>query len=118
MPTSIEDHIKYARNELNNWPYYVDMFKILADENIESYLDIGANVGEFGNIVAEKLPTIKMSYLIEPEEDNFKFLVHHVKARCLLFNVAIGYGSSSCSLARNSNIGGASGHQRRWRYRT
>jgi FkbM family methyltransferase len=82
------------------------MFKILADENIESYLDIGANVGEFRNVVVEKLQTIKVSYLIEPEEDNFNFLVDHVDRRCILINAAIGYGSSSCSLARSSNVGG------------
>lgn len=106
MPTSIEDHIKYTRNELNNWPYYVEMFRILADENIESYLDIGANVGEFRNVVVEKLPTIKVSYLVEPEENNFNFLVDHVDRRCILINAAIGYGSSSCSLERSSNVGG------------
>jgi FkbM family methyltransferase len=106
LPTSIEDHIKYTRNELNNWPYYVEMFKILADENIESYLDVGANVGEFRNVVVEKLPTIRVSYLIEPDEENFNFLVDHVDRRCILINAAIGYGGSSCSLARSSNVGG------------
>jgi FkbM family methyltransferase len=107
MPTSIEDHVVYTRNELNNWPYYQEMFQILSGKHIRSYLDIGANTGEFRNQVVAKIPTIEVSYLVEPETENFNFLVDNADCRTILFKAAIGYGGPShCSLVRSSNVGG------------
>lgn len=109
MPTSIEEHVIYTRNELNNWPYYQEMFDILSREDIKSYLDIGANTGEFRNQVVARIPSIKWSYLVEPELENFKFLSDHTAngSWWIAFRVAIGYGGPSrCSLVRSSNVGG------------
>ena len=54
MPTTREQHIQYTRDELNNHQYYIDTFDILKDYGVKSYIDIGANVGEFCNIITQK----------------------------------------------------------------
>jgi FkbM family methyltransferase len=85
------------------------MFSILEKEDIKCYLDIGANTGEFRNNVVKKIPTIKKSFLIEPEEVNYNFLVNHVdeKSSCVFFKIAIGYNSNlKCSILKSSNVGG------------
>lgn len=108
MPTTREEHITYTRNELNNYRYYIDVFNILKNENINSYIDIGANVGEFCNVITEKLPTLKKSFLFEPEVNNFNFLKKNInpKLDVQLFNYAIGYGFKNPILNNNSNVGG------------
>ena len=107
MPTSIEDHVIYTRDELNNWPYYQEMFSILSREDIKSYLDIGANTGEFRNQVVAKICTIQESYMVEPETENFNFITNHCGGWYVLIKAAIGYGGPSrCSLIRSSNVGG------------
>lgn len=108
MPNTHEEHITYTRNELRDLPYYQQMLSVLMGEEIKYYLDIGANVGEFRNIIVEKIPTIIKSFLIEPEESNFNFLKENVtkKDDCVFFNVAVGYGSNSGQILRSSNVGG------------
>ena len=98
----------YTRNELRNLPYYQQMFSVLEKENIESYLDIGANTGEFTKTVNERIPTINKSILIEPEPENFEFLKNHVAnvGNCFFYNLAIGYDSTSGKLLKSSNAGG------------
>jgi FkbM family methyltransferase len=109
MPITREDHVIYTRSELENNVYYVDMLRILKDAGIKSYLDIGANVGEFCNVMMEKIPSLKKAYLVEPECDNFLFMlgnvnnVHDVET----FNVAIGYDIVNPTMSRvDNNVGG------------
>ena len=74
MPSSRESHVLYTRSELETYQYYKDVIEILKQDKIKSYIDIGANVGEFCNVLFEKIDTLKKAYLIEPQEDNFIFL--------------------------------------------
>lgn len=109
MPTSLEEHISYTRNEFLNYNYYIEVFKKLADSKITSYLDIGANTGEVCNLMFELLPTLKDAYLIEPEENNFKFMQKNVKnENSKFFNCAIGYNYKNGNLIAHSsgNVGG------------
>ena len=108
MPSTREEHVFYTRNELENYEYYKNVIEILKNNKIQSYIDIGANVGEFCNVLFEKIPTLKEAYLIEPEENNFEFLKNHVKLKNVLFlNFAIGY-NLKCSKINfyNGNFGG------------
>ena len=108
MPTSISEHVIYTRNELISLPYYNQIFDILEKENIVSYLEIGANSGEFAKTVNERIPTISKSFLIEPESENFEFLKSHVTdiKNCVFYNLAIGYESNRGALLKSSNTGG------------
>ncbi len=108
MPSSITEHITYTRNELEMYPYYVEVLKILKENAIVSYVDIGANIGEFCNVLVEKIPTLKTVYLIEPEKYNFEFLKSHVVAKdASFFNFAIGYGLTNFALdSGDGNVGG------------
>jgi hypothetical protein len=108
MPSTREEHVRYTRNELNNYPYYVEVIKELKKYNIKSYLDIGANTGEFCNVLFEKLLTLKKAYLIEPEIENFLFLKNNVTLKNVnFFNIAIGYNISSPKIiSLYNNVGG------------
>lgn len=109
MPHSIEEHITYTRNELTTFPYYIKVIDILKNNNITSYIDIGANSGEFCNTLFESIPTLETAYLIEPEEKNFNFLQNHVSKgkniKCI--NSAIIYNFNYPKLINiTGNVGG------------
>lgn len=108
MPTTREEHIVYTREELKNYPYYVKLFDFLKNEKIKSYIDIGSNVGEYCNYLNEYVPTMEVSYLIEPEIKNYDFMLKNLKyENCNSFNCAIAYGFSSGNLIdMYNNVGG------------
>lgn len=109
MPRTLEEHVIYTRNEFLNYKYYIDIFKKLVENKIVSYIDIGANTGEVCNVMFEFLPTLKDAYLIEPEDNNFKFMQKNVKnVNCKLFNCAIGYNYKNANLVAHwsGNVGG------------
>jgi len=110
MPTTREDHVIYTRNELENNSYYIKILEELNNNEIKSYIDVGANVGEFCNVLFEKIPTLTMGYLIEPEINNYNFMLHNLKnTNVKTYNVCIGYNLKSATLKEfNNNVGGFS----------
>lgn len=106
---TIEGHINHTRKEVTEDPYFIALLSYLKQKRISSYVDIGANVGEFSNILFESLPTLKDAYLIEPEERNFNFLKSHIKNESKLYKVAIGYNFNSGVLVEDTNNAG--GHR-------
>ena len=44
---TIEDMINYSRWELIEEPYFIALINTLRINNVVSYVDVGANVGEF-----------------------------------------------------------------------
>lgn len=107
MPVTREEHVQYTREELTGYEYYIKVMEILKNENIKSYLDIGANVGELCNFLFEKLPTLNNAILIEPETDNFLFMKKHVTNKNITHhNLAIGYGFKNGVIISNGNVGG------------
>lgn len=108
MPYSQEEHISYTFKEYTEGPYYVNLFNILKTKNIESYMDIGANIGEVCNIYFDSLETLKKAYLIEVNLSNFNFLKTHIKypEKVELYNLAIYYGKNPPKLFKNFNPGG------------
>jgi len=104
---TIEDMINYSRWELIEEPYFIALINTLRINNVVSYVDVGANVGEFSNILFEQIPTLKDAYLIEPEEDNYEFLQNNIKNKINSYKVAIGYNLNSSVLIKdNNNAGG------------
>lgn len=109
MPLTRESHIEYTNNELNTYEYYIKIFEYLKEKQIQNYLDIGANIGEFCNVLFEKIPSLKMAYLVEVEENNFQFMLKHVKYKNVLcINYGIGYGFKNPNVVIDSyqNVGG------------
>jgi len=94
--TNQEGHWNYTIEEWNNCYYFRDIINILKDNKIETFIDIGANVGGVAQVLLEKIPTIKKGYLFEPEKDNFYFLFNKFKDKkeltCL--NCGIYYGKT------------------------
>lgn len=109
MPYSREEHISYTRNELENYDYYLKVLKHLNNNKINSYIDIGANIGEFCNVLFEKIPSLIDAYLFEVELENFKFMEKHVKNKNVnMFDFGIGYNYKNPTLVNSSNPGGYS----------
>jgi len=109
MPSTREEHVLYTRNELNTYSYYIDVIEYLKQKNIKSYIDIGANVGEFCNVLFEKLPTLEKAYAVEPENSNFEFLKENIKNKenVVCINTAIGYNFQSPKIVPfHDNVGG------------
>ena len=109
MPLTREDHIVYTRKELTTYPYYIDVIETLRDNKISSYLDIGANIGEYCNVLFDKIQTLTEAHLIEPESENFEFMKNHVKPENVsMYNVGIGYGFSRGRIVKHwsNNVGG------------
>ena len=109
MPATRKDHVLYTRRELSSYRYYVKMIDILRENRIESYIDIGSNTGEFCNVLFERIPSLKTAHLIEPEPDNFAFMIGNVKRNVVKFyNLAIGYGYKNAELIchPSKNVGG------------
>lgn len=107
MPYSREEHISYTRNELENYDYYLKVLSYLNDSKIKSYIDIGANIGEFCNVMFEKIPSLTDAYLFEVEFNNFQFMKNHVKNKNVnMFNFGIGYNFKNPNLILGPNPGG------------
>jgi len=101
-----EGLINHTRKELTEEPYFIALLTTLRFNRITSYVDIGANIGEFSNILFEEIPTLQDVYLIEPEKRNCTFLQNHVKNKNTLYQVAIGYNFSSGVLVEDTNNAG------------
>jgi FkbM family methyltransferase len=107
MPTTREEHVIYTRNELNSYQYYIDVIEYLRNVGIKSYLDIGANIGEFCNVLFEKIPTLQEAHLIECESENIKFLKNNIKPpNVAVYDLAVGYDITNPTLITNGNVGG------------
>jgi len=101
MPANRTDHVVYTRNEWETEPYFLKVLEILQSENILSYLDLGANVGEVCNVLFEKIPTLESAYLVEPQAENFEFLMNHViseNRKIKSYPVGILYGKTAGEL--------------------
>jgi len=108
---TIEGLINHTRKELIEEPYFIALINTLKFNEIESYVDVGANIGEFSNILFEQIPTLNNAYLIEPEENNYNFLQNNIKNKSVLYKVAIGYNYTSGVLVNDDNNAG--GHHLR-----
>jgi FkbM family methyltransferase len=111
-----EQHWIYTTEEWSSGYYFRDIFNILKDHKIETFIDIGANTGALAHLILDKIPTIKKGYLFEPQKDNFNFLFKKCKDKkeltCL--NCGIYYGKSYSIPFRygsDKNIGGYTIHE-------
>jgi FkbM family methyltransferase len=111
MPSSHEEHVRYTSTEWLNEPYFCNLINYLKEKNIESIIDVGANVGEASNVLINKVKSIKAAYLFEPEQSNYNFMCKKFKQnnKITLFNFGIYYGLKKSKLYRcDDNVGGFS----------
>lgn len=114
MPVTREDHITYTREEFlgDKYSYYIKLREFLKrNNNIKSYLDLGANVGETWNIIKSLVPSIEKAYLVEAHPNNYTFMLSNIQysAICECFNVAIDYSGKEYLFLQDDpygNIGG------------
>ena len=84
--------IEYTRRELKSDPYYIDAIKVLKENEITSYLDLGSNVGEFCNILFEEIPSLQEAHLVEMESNVLEYSKTNVKSPNVTFyNASISY---------------------------
>lgn len=107
---TVEGMISYTQNDWQKG-HHLKVINYLKSCDIESYVDLGANLGEVFNILKFYLHDLKKAYLFEPQLDNFAFLQERYKdnpdVRC--FNFGIYYGKTQLPLyRRDKNIGGYS----------
>jgi FkbM family methyltransferase len=97
MPATREDHIRYTREEWTKEPYFVKVIELLRSRGIKSYLDLGANVGEVCKILFDFIPTLEKAYLVEPQEDNYRFCYDRLKENKNInfYKFGIFYGNDS-----------------------
>lgn len=110
MPNTLEDHVKYTRDEWSNVEYYINLLEYLKTKNIKSFMDLGGCVGEVSNILNENLNLDKI-YIIEPVIENYNFIVNKFinTKNIFIFNKAIYYGSDTIELGQMTsyvNVGG------------
>jgi len=101
-----EGLIHHTRKELAEEPYYIALLSTLRFNEIVSYVDVGANIGEFCNVLFKEIPTLRDAYLIEPEERNCEFLQNNIKNKNTLYKTAIGYNFISGVLIEDTNNAG------------
>ena len=108
MTSELLRHLNYTQQEYASLVYYSKLFDILKTKNIESYIDIGANIGEVCNIYFNNIPTLKKAYLFEVNPYTFELLKTNLKNQELveLYNKAIYYGSKPPKIFnKDNNIG-------------
>lgn len=101
MPATRFDHIAYTRNEWIENSYFLKVLEILKSKKIESYLDLGANVGEVCNVLFDNISTLQKAYLVEPQLENFEFMKDHLASKSSAveyYNVGIFYGKTEGEL--------------------
>jgi FkbM family methyltransferase len=90
--------------------HYVDVIEYLNQNNIFSYVDLGANSGGVCSILLERISTLKKCYLFEPQKDNFEFMQNKFKSdsRVICYNFGILYSEEDyVELFRcDDNVGG------------
>lgn len=101
-----EGLVNHTRKELAEEPYYIALLSTLRFNEIVSYVDVGANIGEFCNVLFKEIPTLQDAYLIEPEERNCEFLQNNIKNKNTLYKLAIGYNFISGVLVEDTNNAG------------
>lgn len=110
MPNTLEEHVKYTRDEWSKLEYYVNLLEYLKSKDIKSFMDVGGCVGEV-SIILNKNLNLNEIYIIEPVIENYNFIVNRFinDTNVFIFNKALYYGSDTIELGQMSsdvNVGG------------
>jgi FkbM family methyltransferase len=114
MPLSREEHVDYTRREWTNDTYFVKLLEVLKKEKIESFLDLGSNVGEVVNVLIESIPELQDIYIFEPQVQNMIFLKKNIEKNISnknihFFDFGIYYGERFAKMFQSNvwkNVGG------------
>jgi len=108
--STLEKHQVYTRNEFKDNEYYSKVLDVLKSNDIKSMIDAGACTGEVTKVMFEFIPTLKISYLIEPMKENIEFIKENLKEyQTEVINKALLYGEKTVSFGKiPHNVGGGS----------
>jgi FkbM family methyltransferase len=109
MPDTQIEHLAYTLHEYTTSNYFIEVINKLKNNNIKTFIDLGANVGGVSDILLKNIESIEKGYLIEPQKDNFKFLFERYKnnKKTVCLNCGIYYGKTVANFFRcDLNVGG------------
>lgn len=90
--------------------HYLDLIEYLNENKIKSYIDLGANTGGVCSVLLEKIKTLEKCYLLEPQIDNFNFMLDIFSSdkRVVCHNFGILYTDKKFVdlLRSDNNVGG------------
>jgi FkbM family methyltransferase len=101
-------HKIYTSVEWGVEDYFQEVLKVLQENNIKSFIDVGGCTGEVANILLEKILTIESGIVFEPSQENYNFILKNViSEKITIENKAVFYGKNSLTIfKRNDNVGG------------
>ncbi len=112
MTTTIDAMISYTKNEWHNPGnrYFWSVVSTAKERNVQTFVDLGACLGEVSKCFLENVPSLKKIFAIEAIPKNYNFLKENLKSdtcEIVYVNKAIYYGIDKVSMGTLlSNIGG------------
>ena len=109
MPSNLNEHIRYSRNEWSTFEYFVNVVKFLKERSIKTMIDAGGCTGEVTSILLEKIPSLEKAIILEPVKENYEFIISRLDgySKVDVINKALFYGEEYISLGQcDDNVGG------------
>jgi len=105
---NLHNHSNYTTIEWSTSPYYTKVIKILLENQIKSFIDIGSCSGAVYEILKKQIPSLCSGILIEANPSNFDFININSKYKneIVVLNKALFYGDKILHLgSSNDNVG-------------
>ena len=111
MPSNLNEHVHYSRNEWSTFEYFVNVVNFLEKKEIKTMIDVGGCTGEVTAILLEKIPSLEKAIILEPVKENYEFIVSRLNGdgTVEVINKALFYGEEYICLGQcdnNTNVGG------------
>lgn len=111
MTINFAEMKRYTRAEWNeHHGYFSFVLSKAKEKQIESFVDLGACLGEVSKLLIDVIPTLNKIIAIEAMPNNFNFLKENLKSdKCDItyINKAVYYGKSHVTMGTShSNVGG------------
>jgi FkbM family methyltransferase len=109
MPSNLDDHVKYSRDEWSTFEYFINVVDFLKQKNIKTMLDVGGCTGEVTLIMIKNIPSLEKVTILEPIKENYEFIVNRLKNinTVDVINKALFYGKKYIFLGQcDDNVGG------------
>lgn len=109
MPSNLDDHVNYSREEWSTFEYFINVVDYLKQKNIKTMLDVGGCTGEVTLIMMKNIPSLEKVTILEPIKENYEFIVNRLKNinTVDVINKALFYGKKYISLGQcDDNVGG------------
>lgn len=113
MPSTLEQHVLYTRQEWTEQQYYIKVVNYLKEKKIETMIDAGGCTGEVTKIIIENVDTLKKSFIIEASEVNSNFIKEYLAfddVEIKIINNFLYYGKDEIKIGLNENDNNVGGY--------